>query len=177
MIEEAEKIGASDKREDHTGGHQREHGYRSGPGGGRQRVSTSYLTMSEAVSEERVKILKALGAEIEFTPAHLGTDGAIEHVYNLIRENPERYWLADQFNSEANWMAHYNGTAMEIWEQTGGHLDAIVATMGTTGTLMGISRRFKELGPDGPDHRGGALSGPQDPGPQEYEGILPARHL
>jgi len=106
------------------------------------------LTMSEAVSEERVKILKALGAEISFTPAHLGTDGAIEHVYTVIREKPDQYWLADQFNSEANWMAHYNGTAMEIWEQTGGHLNAIVATMGTTGTLMGISRRFKELRPD-----------------------------
>ena len=105
------------------------------------------LTMSEAVSEERVKILAALGAEIEFTPAHLGTDGAIEHVYNLARENPERFWLADQFNNEANWMAHYEGTAMEIWEQTEGRLDAIVTTMGTTGTLMGISRRFKELDP------------------------------
>ena len=105
------------------------------------------LTMSEAVSEERVKILAALGAEIEFTPAHLGTDGAIEHVYNLARENPEKFWLADQFNNEANWMAHYEGTAPEIWEQTEGHLNAIVATMGTTGTLMGISRRIKELNP------------------------------
>jgi len=105
------------------------------------------LTMSEAVSEERVKILAALGAEIEFTPAHLGTDGAIEHVYNLARENPEKFWLADQFNNDANWMAHYESTAMEIWEQTEGRLDAIVATMGTTGTLMGISRRFKELDP------------------------------
>lgn len=105
------------------------------------------LTMSEAVSEERVKILAALGAEIEFTPAHLGTDGAIEHVYNLAREDPERFWLADQFNNEANWMAHYEGTAMEIWEQTEGRLDVIVAAMGTTGTLMGISRRFKELDP------------------------------
>ena len=105
------------------------------------------LTMSEAVSEERVKILAALGAEIEFTPAHLGTDGAIEHVYNLARENPEKFWLADQFNNDANWKAHYESTAMEIWEQTEGRLDAIVATMGTTGTLMGISRRFKELDP------------------------------
>ncbi|MCP4577229.1 MAG: cysteine--tRNA ligase [Deltaproteobacteria bacterium] len=103
------------------------------------------LTMSEAVSEERVKILAALGAKIEFTPAHLGTDGAIEHVYNLARENPEKFWLADQFNNDANWMAHYESTAMEIWEQTEGRLNAIVATMGTTGTLMGISRRFKKL--------------------------------
>ena len=105
------------------------------------------LTMSEAVSEERVKILAALGAEIEFTPAHLGTDGAIEHVYNLAREDPEKFWLADQFNNDANWMAHYESTAMEIWEQTEGRINAIVATMGTTGTLMGISRRFRELDP------------------------------
>ncbi len=103
------------------------------------------LTMSESVSEERVKILKAMGAEIEFTPAHLGTDGAIEYVYNLVRERPDRYWLADQFNNEANWMAHYYGTAQEIWDQAGGKLDVIVAAMGTTGTLMGLSRRLKEL--------------------------------
>jgi len=105
------------------------------------------LTMSESVSEERVKILKALGAEIQFTPAHLGTDGAIEYVYKLVRDQPEKYWLADQFNNEANWRAHYEGTALEIWEQTNGELDMIVATMGTTGTLMGICRRFKELKP------------------------------
>ena len=106
------------------------------------------LTMAESVSEERVKILKALGAEIKFTPAHLGTDGAIEYVYKLIREEPEKYWLADQFNNKANWLAHYHGTAMEIWEQTKGDLDIIVAAMGTTGTLMGISRRLQELKPE-----------------------------
>lgn len=105
------------------------------------------LTMSEAVSEERVKILKALGAEVAFTPAHLGTDGAIEHGYQLLREHPGIYWLADQFNNEANWMAHYHGTATEIWEQTGGDFNAVIATMGTTGTLMGISRRFREMNP------------------------------
>ncbi|MFC1883501.1 cysteine--tRNA ligase [Thermodesulfobacteriota bacterium] len=105
------------------------------------------LVMSEAVSEERKKILLGMGSELKFTPAHLGTDGAIEFVYNLIREEPDKYWLADQFNNEANWKAHYNGTAMEIWEQTGGKLNKIVSTMGTTGTLMGISRRFKDLDP------------------------------
>ena len=106
------------------------------------------LTMSEAVSEERVRVLRALGADIKFTSARLSTDGAIEYVYNLIREEPDKYWLADQFNNEANWMAHFHGTATEIWEQTNGTLDAIVATMGTTGTLMGLSRRFKELDPE-----------------------------
>lgn len=106
------------------------------------------LTMSESVSEERIRILRALGAEIKFTPARMSTDGAIEHGYELVREQPENYWLADQFNSQANWKAHYDGTANEIWEQTGGELDVVVATMGTTGALMGLSRRLKELRPD-----------------------------
>ncbi|MBW1887527.1 MAG: cysteine--tRNA ligase [Deltaproteobacteria bacterium] len=106
------------------------------------------LVMSEAVSEERKQILRAMGADIKFTPAHLGTDGAIEFVYNLIREEPTKYWLADQFNNDANWMSHYHGTATEIWDQTGGELDMIVSAMGTTGTLMGLSRRFKELKPE-----------------------------
>lgn len=106
------------------------------------------LTMSESVSQERIKILKAMGAEIKFTPAHLGTDGAIETVYKLVRETPEKYWLADQFNNDANWMAHYHGTAMEIWEQTNGDLNVIVASMGTTGTLMGLAKRFGELKPE-----------------------------
>ena len=105
------------------------------------------LVMSEAVSEERKKILRAMGADLHFTPAHMGTDGSIEFVYNLAREEPHKYWLADQFNNDANWMAHYDGTAAEIWEQTGGNLDALVASMGTTGTLMGLARRFKELNP------------------------------
>ena len=106
------------------------------------------LTMSESVSQERIKILKAMGAEIKFTPAHLGTDGAIETVYKLVREEPEKYWLADQFNNDANLMAHYHGTAMEIWEQTNGDLHVIVASMGTTGTLMGLAKRFEELKPE-----------------------------
>lgn len=105
------------------------------------------LVMSEGVSDERKKILKAMGAQLTFTPAHLGTDGAIEFVYEMMRDNPEKYWLADQFNNDANWMSHYEGTAMEIWDQTGGDLDVVVATMGTTGTLMGISRRLREISP------------------------------
>jgi cysteinyl-tRNA synthetase len=105
------------------------------------------LSMSEAVSEERVKILKAMGADIHFTPARMSTDGAIEFVYSLSREHPDKYWLADQFNNPSNWMAHYRGTGPEILEQTGGRLDAVVASMGTTGTVMGLSRFFKEKMP------------------------------
>jgi cysteinyl-tRNA synthetase len=106
------------------------------------------LTMSEAVSIERRKILQAFGAEILLTPAHLGTDGAIEEAYRLAREHPREYYLTDQFNNEANWRAHYEGTGREIWEQTEGKITKLVATLGTTGTLMGTSRRLKELNPD-----------------------------
>jgi cysteinyl-tRNA synthetase len=106
------------------------------------------LTMSESASVERQKILKARGAEILLTPGHLGTDGAIEEVYRLARENPESYFMADQFNNPANWQAHYFGTAVEIWEQTGGKVSTVVATLGTSGTLMGLARRLKEYNPD-----------------------------
>jgi cysteinyl-tRNA synthetase len=102
------------------------------------------LVMSDAVSIERQKILKARGADILLTPGHLGTDGAIEEAYRLARENPDTYFLPDQFNNEANWKAHYFGTAEEVWQQTDGKVTAFVATLGTSGTLMGVSRRLKE---------------------------------
>ncbi len=102
------------------------------------------LTMSESASVERRKILQAMGAEIRLTPDFLGTDGAIEEAYRLAREHPETYFMTDQFNSEANWRAHYDGTGREIWEQTAGKITMLIATMGTTGTLMGTSRRLKE---------------------------------
>ena len=105
------------------------------------------LAMSDAASTERRKILKARGAKILLTPGHLGTDGAIEEVYRLARENPEIYFMADQFNNPANWKAHYYGTAPEIWAQSGKKLTMLVATMGTSGTLMGMARRLKEYDP------------------------------
>ncbi len=106
------------------------------------------LAMSEAASQERQKILRARGAEILLTPGHLGTDGAIEEVYRLARQTPEAFFVADQYNNPANWQAHYHGTAPEIWAQTQGQISTLVATMGTTGTLMGLSRRLKEYNPD-----------------------------
>ena len=106
------------------------------------------LAMSEAVSQERRKILKARGSDILLTPGHLGTDGAIEEVYRLVRENPQQYFMTDQFNNDANWQAHYDGTAPEIWEQTGGHLNKVIMTLGTSGTAMGVSRRMKLYDPD-----------------------------
>jgi cysteinyl-tRNA synthetase len=106
------------------------------------------LTMSSSASLERQQILRARGAQIRLTPGHLSTDGAIEEAYRLMREHPDRYYATDQFNNEANWKAHYHGTANEIWDQTNGTVTALVATLGTSGTLMGLSRRMKELNPD-----------------------------
>jgi cysteinyl-tRNA synthetase len=105
------------------------------------------LAMPESASIERQKILKAYGAKLLLTPAHLGTDGAIDRVYQMARENPDRYFLPDQFNNEDNIAAHYTGTAQEIWDQTQGKATMVVATMGTSGTLMGLARRLKELNP------------------------------
>ena len=106
------------------------------------------LTMSEAASEERKKILRAMGAELHFTPAAQGTDGAIEVAYRMLRENPDKYFGTDQFNNEDNIAAHYYGTAQEIWEQTDSAVTMVVSSLGTTGTAMGISKRLKELNPE-----------------------------
>jgi cysteinyl-tRNA synthetase len=105
------------------------------------------VTMSESASEERKRILRAYGAQILLTPGYQGTDGAIEEAYRLAREEPDKYLLMDQFNNDANWQAHYEGTAKEIWEATGGKVDVVVITMGTSGTLMGTTRALRELNP------------------------------
>jgi cysteinyl-tRNA synthetase len=105
------------------------------------------LVMPESVSEERKRILKAFGAEILLTPSELGTDGAIEEAYRLAREEPDKYFLVDQFNNPSNPLAHYHGTAEEIIKQTGGQLDAVVIAIGTTGSLVGVGRRLKEYNP------------------------------
>ncbi|MCF8045319.1 MAG: cysteine synthase [Desulfarculaceae bacterium] len=104
------------------------------------------LAMSESASGERKSILRARGARILLTPAHLGSDGAIEEVYRLCRENVGKYFMTDQYNNEANWKAHYHTTGVEIYNQTGGKVNSVVSTLGTTGTAMGISRRMKEYG-------------------------------
>ena len=105
------------------------------------------LTMSESASEERKKILRAFGAQLHFTPANQGTDGAIELAYKMLRENPDKYFGTDQFNNKDNTAAHYYGTAQEIWDQTEGAVTMVVSSLGTTGTAMGISQRLKELNP------------------------------
>ena len=100
------------------------------------------LVMPESASIERRKIMQAYGAEILLTPANRATDGAIEKSYALAREFPDRYFLADQYNNEANWRTHYNHTAPEIWQQTEGQVTHVVATLGTSGTVMGLCAWF-----------------------------------
>ncbi len=106
------------------------------------------LAMSESASEERKRILEAMGAELYLTPASLGTDGAIEVAYNMMLKDPGRYFGTDQFNNADNMLAHYHGTGEEIWQQTDGAVTMVVATLGTTGTAMGISKRLKEYNSD-----------------------------
>jgi S-sulfo-L-cysteine synthase (O-acetyl-L-serine-dependent) len=103
------------------------------------------LAIPSNASEERKQVLRAFGAELLFTDPLSGTDGAQERVRELVRANPDRYYYPDQYNNPANWMAHYETTAQEIWEQTGGHITHFVAGLGTTGTFVGTTRRLKEF--------------------------------
>jgi cysteine synthase B len=105
------------------------------------------LAMPACVSEERRSVLAALGAEIELTPGCDRTDGAIRRARAILEEYPGRYFMPDQFSNPANWRAHYDATAPEIIRNTNGDVDAMVAGMGTTGTLMGCSRYFRESHP------------------------------
>lgn len=98
------------------------------------------IAMPESASLERRKIMQAFGADIILTPAHKGTDGAIEFVYDLVRAEPEKYFCPDQFNNPANWQMHYRTTGPEIWAQTEGKVRYVVCGLGTTGTAMGIAR-------------------------------------
>jgi cysteine synthase B len=95
---------------------------------------------------ERKHVLKAYGAEMVLTDPGEGSDGAIRAVREINQADPDRYFYPDQYNNPANWKAHYDGTALEILEQTDGRITHFVACMGTSGTFMGNSRRFhKEL--------------------------------
>jgi cysteine synthase B len=102
------------------------------------------LTLPECVSRERRQILLAYGAELVLTPAAERTDGAIREAHRILAEDPDRYVMLDQFANPANWQSHYETTGPEILKQTNGVISAFVAGMGTTGTLMGVSRRLKE---------------------------------
>ena len=106
------------------------------------------IVMSSAVSIERQKMIKAFGGEIILTAADKGTDGAIIKTRELIKAYPERYFNPNQFSNEYNKIAHYSTTAQEIWDQTSGKVTHFVSSLGTSGTLMGVGMRLKELNPE-----------------------------
>jgi len=106
------------------------------------------LVMPTNVSNERKQLVNAFGAEIVYSDALEGSDGAIRLAHKLLEEDPDRYFMPDQYNNDANWRAHYDGTGREIWEQTQGSITHFVAGLGTSGTFVGCSRRLKELNPD-----------------------------
>jgi cysteine synthase B len=91
--------------------------------------------------------LLAYGAELVLTDPTEGTDGAQRHVRRLVDADPGKYFYPDQYNNEANWRAHYQTTAMEIWNQTQGRITHFVTGLGTSGTFVGVTRRLKELNP------------------------------
>lgn len=105
------------------------------------------LCMPQCVSVERQQILKALSAEVVLTPAKEGTDGAIRKAHELLEAEPEKYYMPNQFENENNYMAHYMTTGPELFSQTNGKIDVFVAGMGTTGTLMGVCKYFREKKP------------------------------
>ncbi len=102
------------------------------------------LTMPGCVSIERRRILEAFGAELIISPSEEGTDGAIRLAHKIFFEDPDTYFMPNQFDNEANVMAHYETTGKEIIEQTDGQITHFIAGMGTTGTLMGTGKRLKE---------------------------------
>jgi S-sulfo-L-cysteine synthase (O-acetyl-L-serine-dependent) len=105
------------------------------------------LCMPENVSVERKRILHAYGANIIYTDPADGSDGAIRVARELAAKHPDLYFYADQYSNDANWLAHYHGTANEIWQQTEGRITHFVAMLGTSGTFVGTARRLKELNP------------------------------
>jgi cysteine synthase B len=119
------------------------------------------LCLPQNASRERKRILGIYGAEIIETDPMGGTDAAQVKARELAAAEPDKYFYPDQYNNDANWRAHYEGTAPEIWEQTGGSITHFLAGLGTTGTFTGVGRRLKEydqrirlvsMQPDSPLH-------------------------
>jgi cysteine synthase B len=106
------------------------------------------LAMPSNVSPERKRILKAYGAQVEWTRPDESSDGAIRRARELAVQDPDKYCYVDQYSNPANWRAHYETTAPEIWRQTEGRVTHFVAGLGTSGTFVGTTRKLKELNRD-----------------------------
>jgi len=101
-----------------------------------------------ANATEKLHIIEAYGAHVTQTDPLEGSDGAILEAQRRYKNNPDRYFMPDQYNNAHNWQAHYETTAEEIWKQTEGKVTHFVAGIGTSGTLMGTGKRLKELNPE-----------------------------
>ena len=119
------------------------------------------LCIPRNVGRERKQILMSYGADLVFTDPLEGSDGAIREAQRIAAEDPARYYYPDQYNNDANWLAHFETTGPEIWRQTGGRVTHFVAGLGTSGTFTGVGRRLRELSsairlisfqPDSPFH-------------------------
>jgi cysteine synthase B len=139
------------------------------------------LCLPANAGRERKRILRIHGARIVETDPLAGTDGAQLRAKEMAAAEPDKYFYPDQYNNEANWRAHYEGTAPEIWEQTGGRVTHFVAGLGTSGTFVGVTRRLKELNsrvravsmqPDSPLH---GIEGMKHMGTAIVPGIYDAR--
>ena len=106
------------------------------------------LFLPANASSERKRILKAYGAEVVLTEAAEGSDGAIRACREEYRQDPDEYFYPDQYNNPANFLAHYDGTGVEIWKQTRGRVTHFVTGLGTSGTFMGVGRRLREYSSD-----------------------------
>ncbi len=112
---------------------------------GAARGYTVLLAMPESMSLERRNILKALGAELILTPAKEGMGGAVNKVKELISNDPESFFYADQFGNPANPLIHFKTTGPEIWGATHGTANMVVSGVGTGGTISGIGQYFKSI--------------------------------
>jgi cysteine synthase B len=145
------------------------------------------LCIPANVSAERARIIHSYGTEIVFTDPAEGSDGALRKARELAAAGPHKYFYADQYSNDANWRAHYHGTAEEIWRQTEGSITHFVAMLGTSGTFVGTARRLKELNrdircislqPDSPFHGiEGAKHMPSSIVPHIYDAALADHNL
>jgi S-sulfo-L-cysteine synthase (O-acetyl-L-serine-dependent) len=105
------------------------------------------IVMSDAVSVERMQMIKAFGARVTLTEGKLGTDGAIRKARDLVKDKPQKYFMPDQFSNEYNKIAHYRTTGEEILRQAESKIDYFVSSIGTSGTIMGVGMVLKEHNP------------------------------
>jgi len=105
------------------------------------------VCLPKNASSQRKEILRNYGVEIVETDPMLSTDGAQLIAREIFANEPEKYFYPDQYNNDANWLAHYETTANEIWEQTNGRVTHFITGLGTTGTFVGVVRRLRELNP------------------------------